>query len=123
MMHVGGAVRWGGSPSLSRRVPCRKRGCGHFTEETGMPLRGWSGVVRYGVPGLLLGLAVMGGFGNVRGPSAQAENMPGLERPRAATPSGGDASGTIAFTTPSGGSAQLLYLIDTRSRAFAIYRV
>lgn len=87
-----------------------------------MPLHGWSGVVRYGVPGVLLGLAVMGGFGSVRGPSAQAENLPGVERPRAAVV-GGDSSGTIAFTSPTTGTAQLLYLIDTRSRSFAIYRV
>ena len=87
-----------------------------------MPLNAWGGVVRYGVPGLLLGLAVMGGFGNVRGPAAQAENLPGIERPRA-TAVGGDASGVIAFTSPTMGTAQLLYLIDTRNRSFAIYRV
>jgi hypothetical protein len=33
-----------------------------------------------------------------------------------------EASGTIAFTSPSG-SGQLLYLIDTRDKSFAIYRV
>ena len=38
----------------------------------------------------------------------------------AARPSAG---GVIALTTPTGGPAQLLYLIDTRSKAFAIYRV
>lgn len=89
-----------------------------------MPLRGWSGVVRYGVPGLLLGLAVMGGFGNVRGPSALAEGLPGAERSRAAAAAGSDAPGTIAFTTMSnGGTSQLLYLIDTKAHAFAIYRI
>jgi hypothetical protein len=39
---------------------------------------------------------------------------------------GGEASGTIAFTTNvanSTGGAQLLYLIDTRARAFALYRI
>jgi len=37
---------------------------------------------------------------------------------------GNDASGTIAFSTPSnGGTAQLLYLIDTKAQAFAIYRI
>jgi hypothetical protein len=87
-----------------------------------MPLHGWSGVVRYGVPGVLLGLALMGGFGNVRWPRAQAENLPGIDRPRAAA-AGGDSSGMIAFTSPSVGAAQLLYLIDTRTRSFAIYRV
>lgn len=89
-----------------------------------MHLRSSSGVVRYGVPGLLLGLAVMGGFGNVRGPSALAENLPGAERSRMAALAGNDASGTIAFSTPSnGGTAQLLYLIDTKAQAFAIYRI
>jgi hypothetical protein len=34
---------------------------------------------------------------------------------------GGD--GTIAFTSSAGGSLQLLYLIDTRARAFTIYRI
>jgi hypothetical protein len=87
-----------------------------------MPLHGWGGVVRYGVPGVLLGLALMGGFGNVRGPSAQAENLPGADRPRAGVV-GGDSSGMIAFTSPTIGAAQLLYLIDTRTRSFAIYRV
>jgi hypothetical protein len=36
---------------------------------------------------------------------------------------GGEADGTIAFTTNPNGPVQLLYLIDTRSRAFTIYRV
>ncbi len=63
-----------------------------------MALRGGSsGVVRYGVPGLLLGLAVMGGFGTVRGPSALAEGLPGAERSRMAAAAGSDASSTIAF--------------------------
>jgi hypothetical protein len=35
----------------------------------------------------------------------------------------GDPSGTIAFTTGGAGTAQLLYLIDTRTQAFAVYRV
>ncbi len=44
------------------------------------------------------------------------------------TPSG-DSTGTIAFTAllhnnaSGNGAAQLLYLIDTRSRAFAVYRI
>ena len=35
----------------------------------------------------------------------------------------GEASGTLAFTSSAGGTAQLLYLVDTKTRAFAIYRV
>jgi len=94
-------------------------------EESVMPWRGASGVARYGVPGLLLGAALMGGFGSGRGPSAQAQSdsLPGAERPRGAAATAGEPTGTIAFTSSVGGSAQLLYLIDTRSRAFAIYRV
>lgn len=43
-------------------------------------------------------------------------------RAQAATASS-EPAGTIAFTAASSGSAQLLYLIDTRNQAFAIYRV
>jgi hypothetical protein len=92
-----------------------------------MALRGWRDGARYGVPGLLLGLALAGGFGSGRGPLAQAQAQPGVragqERQRAASVPAGESSGTIAFTTNHGASAQLLYLIDTRARAFAVYRV
>lgn len=89
-----------------------------------MALRGWSGVVRYGVPGLLLGLVVMGGFGSVRGPSALAQNLPGGERSRMGGAAGAEGTGTIAFSTSTnGGTAQLLYVIDTKAHAFAIYRI
>lgn len=44
--------------------------------------------------------------------------------PIRAQPAAPAAAGTIAFTTPAGpGSAQLLYLVDTRTQALAIYRV
>ena len=36
---------------------------------------------------------------------------------------GGDANGTLALVTSPAGSGQWLYLIDTKTRAFAIYRV
>jgi hypothetical protein len=51
--------------------------------------------------------------------------MPAPDRGRAVTPGAAEApgTGTIALTTPLGGSAQLLYLIDTRAKAFAMYRV
>ena len=98
-----------------------------------MPGRDWSGVLRYGLPGLVLGLALAaGGRGGGRelwaqGPVPAAVPMPvpaggGFERTRAAAP-GGEADGTIAFATNPGGPVQLLYLIDTRARAFTIYRV
>jgi hypothetical protein len=120
-----------------------------FKEETGMPGRGWGGVLRYGLPGLVLGLALAaGGRGGGRVLLAQAQYpmsapgasagvppqpMPGqggggYERPRAVAPSqahggGGASDGTIAFTVGAGGPVQLLYLIDTKARAFTIYRV
>jgi len=88
-----------------------------------MPAQGWSGVARYGVPGVLLGLVLMGGLGGGPAPLAQADNLPGGERPRAAAGPAAEASGTIAFTANHGGMAQLLYIVDTRSHSFAIYRV
>jgi hypothetical protein len=96
-----------------------------------MPLRGWSGWLRYGLPGLVLGLVftlILEG----RGPSVRAQStptiplpLPASERARSTTPgqTGGDAMGTIAFASPTGNNAQLLTLIDTRTRAFAVYRI
>ena len=34
-----------------------------------------------------------------------------------------EASGTVAFTSALGSSAQMLYVIDTKTQAFAVYRV
>lgn len=102
-----------------------------------MAERGWSGCVRYGLPGLVLGLVLAWSVGE-RGPRAQAQGPPGAaiampvpaaERGRAVsnglavTDASASGTGTIALTAPAGGSAQLLYLIDTRSKAFAVYRV
>jgi len=94
--------------------------------------RGWGGVARYGLPGLVLGLALAsGGRGGrelwAQGPHptpAPSPVVPGqaFDRPQAGVP-GGETGDTIAFTTNTGGPAQLLYLIDTRSHAFMIYRV
>ena len=88
-----------------------------------MPWRGGNvgGWVRYGLPGLLLGLALTWGNGG-RGVPAQAQGVPGVERPRAAAPVL-ESGGLMALTSNMNGSAQLLYLIDTKTRAFAIYRV
>ena len=92
-----------------------------------MPLRGVGGSLRYGVPGLVLGLALSWGLEG-RGPSVWAQAPPpsgaspnAVDRSRASSPA--ESSGTIAFTSSAGGNAQLLYLIDTKSRAFALYRV
>ena len=99
-----------------------------------MSERGWAGWLRYGVPGLVLGLIVSWGAG-VRGPSALAQGagsaipMPNAAADRGRAPAlplaTGEASGTIALTTPAGGggSGQFLYLIDTKAKAFAVYRV
>jgi hypothetical protein len=70
----------------------------------------WRRVLSYGLPGLVVGLGVAWWAGG-RDVTAQA-NLPGAE-----------ANGMIAFTSSSGGSSQLLYLIDTRGQSFAIYRV
>ncbi|MFO0952177.1 MAG: hypothetical protein U0835_13715 [Isosphaeraceae bacterium] len=102
-----------------------------------MSTQGWVGWVRYGLPGLTLGLALAWFLGD-RGPSARAQGTPpgaaGIplplpaaerSRPGAATPAlaEGTSGGTIALTTSTGGAAQLLYLIDTKTRAFVIYRI
>jgi hypothetical protein len=71
----------------------------------------WRRVLGYGVPGVVIGLAVAWWASGRDSAHAQAA-MPGAE-----------AGGTIAFTSSTGGSSQLLYLIDTRSQSFAIYRV
>jgi len=54
---------------------------------------------------------------------ARAQTPAALERPRNPALPGGESSETIAFTAPTAGVAQLLYLIDSRARAFAIYRI
>ena len=77
-----------------------------------MVIADWRRALRYGLPGLIVGAALAWWAGG-RGVSAQAPvGVPGV-----------DSNGTIAFTTSTGGSSQLLYLIDTRSQSFAVYRV
>ena len=72
----------------------------------------WRRILGYSVPGLMVGVA-LAWMASGRGVSAQAQaGVPGVE-----------ANGTIAFTSSTGGSSQLLYLIDTRSQSFAVYRV
>jgi hypothetical protein len=79
-----------------------------------MPSAHWKAVVRFGLPGLLSGLFLAWGVGIGRIPSVSAQ-----------TPAthASDSSGTIAFTSGAPGSAQLLYLIDTKNQVFALYRV
>jgi len=73
----------------------------------------WGGVARYGLPGLVAGLALAWWAGG-NGPTARAQG---------ASPAA-EANGTIAFaSTPTGSGSQVLYLIDTKAQAFAVYRV
>ena len=95
-----------------------------------------SGVTRFGLPGLALGLALAWGAGSPGGPAAAqtgdpraAASNPGRAgRPAEATKSQpvkavGDSSGTLAFIANPTGPLQWLYLIDTKKRAFALYRI
>jgi len=73
----------------------------------------WGGVARYGLPGLMMGLALAWWAGG-GGPTARAQGAAPVA----------EAGGTIAFaSTPTGTSSQMLYLIDTKEQAFAVYRV
>ncbi|WP_435009051.1 hypothetical protein P12x_000301 [Tundrisphaera lichenicola] len=73
----------------------------------------WGGVARYGLPGLVMGLALAWWVGG-NSPSARAQALAPAS----------EASGTIAFVnSPAGSNSQMLYLIDTKAQAFAVYRV
>jgi len=101
-----------------------------------MVIRIDKGVARFGLPGLLLGMVLVWVWG-VRGPEATAQTgssgpvsaNPGPARsgegnkaPAARPIAGGDVNGTLALITTAGQS-QWLYLIDTKDRAFALYRI
>ncbi len=78
-----------------------------------MTSKHWGGVATYGLPGLAIGV-VLAWWGGGYGPSARAQGAGPVA----------DSNGTIAFTsTSNGSSAQMLYLIDTKNQAFAVYRV
>lgn len=73
----------------------------------------WNPSVQFLALGILAGLALAWFLGGSVVPNAFAQ--------QAATR---ELNGTIAFTTTGGaGPTQLLYLIDTRNQAFAVYRV
>ncbi len=89
----------------------------------------WGGWVRYGLPGLVLGLTLAWGLEG-RSPVAKAQGpgsyppLPGsADRGRTSATPPVESTGTVAFSSPAGGNAQFLYLIDTRAHAFAVYRV
>ena len=75
--------------------------------------QGWGESARHGSLGLLAGLALAAMLGGGRAPTVGAQ------------PTVAEAAGTIALTTQTGGTSpvQWLYLIDTRARSFAVYRV
>lgn len=99
-----------------------------------MIVRDWRGVARYGLPGLILG-TVVSWVAGARGPEATAQTGPGVPaiqsvpapRPmdQARGPlAAGESGGTMAFVASAPGqSAQFLYLVDAKARAFAVYRV
>jgi hypothetical protein len=103
-----------------------------------MVIRISSGVVRFGLPGLLLGVGlawisgargpeVAAQTGGDRGQSATAGAARPVEgsRPAARPSASGDANGVLALITSTAGPTQTqwLYLIDTKDRAFALYRI
>jgi len=99
-----------------------------------MMLRMGSGWKGFGLPGVVLGV-LLGWVASGRGPTAAAQAraagegqaaVRGGEAIRAQGArvlAGGDASGTLALVTSPTGVVQWLYLIDTKTRALAVYRV
>ena len=107
-----------------------------------MDMRVASGMVRYGLPGLVLGVALCWGAG-MRGPEAAAQTDRGGRTSR----TGGSPArapevqpGSAGAAEHDGrnkrdprldhrrrpansGQAQWLYLIDTKNRSFALYRI
>ncbi len=75
--------------------------------------RGWEMRGRDLVIGGCLGLTLAWVCAGGRTPVALAQT----------TPSGGETGGTIALTAPTQGGAPLLFLVDTREKALAVYRV
>ncbi|MDR3637760.1 MAG: hypothetical protein P4L84_28395 [Isosphaeraceae bacterium] len=94
-----------------------------------MSLRQCNMAARYGGPGLLLGLVLAWSIGGQRGLHAQATAPSPLDRARPVSSAPvGEAGGTLAMISPlqagsPSATGQLLYLIDTKSRAFAVYRI
>lgn len=100
-----------------------------------MIVRDWRRMARYGLPGLILG-AIVSWVAGARGPEASAQTGPGVpaiqsapaprspDQARGGPLAMGEVGGTMAFVTSAPGTpAQFLYLVDTKARAFAVYRV
>jgi len=92
--------------------------------------------LRQGLLGILAGVALCGSLGwGVSGlDAAKAQSEPNSRMTIPPVPVGAvagpgvqgrasDGSGLIAFTSPGPEGMQWLYLIDTRTQAFAVYRV
>src|SRR5436305_9791130 len=78
-------------------------------EELGMSGARWTAARLVGA-GLLGGLALAWMFGSGRAPTALAASAAPAE-----------ANGTLAFTSGVPGQVQWLYLVDTKTQAFAVY--
>ena len=105
-----------------------------------MEMRVDRGMVRYGSAGVVLGIAFCWGAG-MRGPLAAAQTDRGGGVAAQTSPARsqesarvqparqntmGESNGTLAMITGATGvpgQAQWLYLIDTKSRSFALYRI
>jgi hypothetical protein len=77
----------------------------------------WNASARLVGLGLLSGLALAWALGLGRAPEVRAQGQSGSQA----------EAGTIAFTTanagPNGAGQQHLYIVDTRSQSFAVYRI
>lgn len=84
-----------------------------------------SAILRYGLPGMMVGVAlcwVMGGA-NPTPANAQDPHMPSGARGFAAEGVSGATNGTIAFTTTTPAGQSRLIIIDTAAKSFALYRI
>lgn len=84
-----------------------------------MASRSFGDALRYGLPGLLLGLAMAWFLGTTGGSPAAYAQAPATGKAGQSQ----EAQGTIAFTTQGAGSTQYLYIVDTKSQAFALYKI
>jgi lipoprotein-anchoring transpeptidase ErfK/SrfK len=83
-------------------------------EDHGMTRSGWIAALRYSGMGVVAGVALTLTWTGAPGSPVRAQAAP-KDAP--------DSSGTIALTVAGPGTSQLLYLIDTKNQAFAVYRV
>jgi hypothetical protein len=99
-----------------------------------------SGLARFGLPGLALGIGIALGASMRSEPAAaqqtpsasprpstsvaQSQGRPEVTKSQSAkTVAGNDQSGTLALIADPSGPIQWLYLIDTKQKSFAIYRI